>query len=198
MAMAAMGQAMLPQAITYLEQASRIAQQRRDGRSNSLIAWQSAVCYEELGRSDLAQAEAQRAIQLARQFELPTADRYAESLARFLRGGTPLSSGTDESGGDSSRGNWLLDEPVHMVLADTSRDKTPRPASVLQMAFTATRSMAKFAAAGFKSIHRDERDKRLDICRDCEHYTGIRCKICGCFVAAKTWLRHEACPVDKW
>ena len=198
MAMAAMGQALLPQAVMYLEQASRIAQQRRDGRSDSHIAWQSAICYEELGRSDLAQAEAQRAIQLARQFELPTADRYAESLARFLQGGTPLSSGTDESSGDSSRGNWLLDEPVHMVLADPSRDKTPRPASVLQMAFTATRSMAKFAAAGFKSIHRDERDKRLDICHDCEHYTGIRCKICGCFVAAKTWLRHEACPVDKW
>ena len=198
MAMTAMGQAMLPQAVAYLEQASHIAQLRGDGRSDSLIAWQAAICHEQLGRTDLSRAAAERAIQLARQFELPMADRYAESLARFLHGDAPLGAATDEQNSDPTRANWLLDEPVHMVLADASRGKSPRPASVLQMAFTATRSMAKFAAAGFKSVHRDQRDARLDICHSCEHYTGIRCKICGCFIAAKTWLRHEACPLDKW
>lgn len=198
MAMTAMGQAMLPQAVAYLEQASHITQQRGDGRSESSIAWQAAICHEQLGRTDLARVAAERAIQLGRQFELPMADRYAESLTRFLSGGAPLSAGTDDQSSDPTRANWLLDEPVHMVLADASRDKSPRPASVLQMAFTATRSMAKFAAAGFKSVHRDQRETRLDICHHCEHYTGLRCKVCGCFVAAKTWLRHEACPLDKW
>lgn len=198
MAMTAMGQAMLPQAVAYLEQASHITQQRGDGRSESSIAWQAAICHEQLGRTDLARVAAERAIQLGRQFELPMADRYAESLTRFLSGGAPLSAGTDDQSSDPTRANWLLDEPVHMVLADASRDKSPRPASVLQMAFTATRSMAKFAAAGFKSVHRDQRETRLDICHHCEHYTGLRCKVCGCFVSAKTWLRHEACPLDKW
>ena len=108
MAMTAMGQALLPQAVAYLEHASRVARYGGDGRGDSYIAWQTAVCHEELGRSDLARAEAECAVELARKYELPTADRYAESLRRFVTGGTPLGSGADDASGDSTRatGCW--------------------------------------------------------------------------------------------
>lgn len=41
---------------------------------------------------------------------------------------------------------------------------------------------------------------RLDICHSCEHLfkpTG-NCKKCGCFVAGKTKLKQQKCPIDKW
>jgi hypothetical protein len=28
--------------------------------------------------------------------------------------------------------------------------------------------------------------------------TGLRCRICGCFTAAKARLDHERCPAGKW
>ena len=34
-------------------------------------------------------------------------------------------------------------------------------------------------------------------CAGCEHHTGVRCKLCGCFTNAKAWLPHEACPLGK-
>ncbi len=55
--------------------------------------------------------------------------------------------------------------------------------------------------------------KRLDICRDCDNATknsdsrfdrnkGLtnfsRCRICKCFITAKTKLFGESCPDAKW
>jgi hypothetical protein len=44
------------------------------------------------------------------------------------------------------------------------------------------------------------RNERLNICKGCEHlFKPTRtCKKCGCFMAAKTWLKHAHCPEDKW
>ena len=45
-------------------------------------------------------------------------------------------------------------------------------------------------------------DRRLDICRDCEHkrdsYLGLKCAACGCFLEAKTKVLFMHCPRDKW
>lgn len=41
---------------------------------------------------------------------------------------------------------------------------------------------------------------RLDICKSCEYLfppTG-NCKKCGCFVAAKTRIKQQKCPMNKW
>lgn len=46
------------------------------------------------------------------------------------------------------------------------------------------------------------RKERMDICRSCENFLKIMrvCKICGCFMPAKTGLSDEKCPADppKW
>jgi len=46
----------------------------------------------------------------------------------------------------------------------------------------------------------EERNVRYKICQECEWLwkpTGS-CKKCGCFVAAKTYLPNESCPMKKW
>jgi hypothetical protein len=61
-------------------------------------------------------------------------------------------------------------------------------------------------------VTRTERTERLRICQSCEHYTSSgTCgtpivgdtlpdgsKLCGCFMAVKTWLRVGSCPIKKW
>jgi hypothetical protein len=44
------------------------------------------------------------------------------------------------------------------------------------------------------------RNERLDICKGCEHlFKPTRtCKKCGCFMAAKTWLKFAHCPEGHW
>jgi hypothetical protein len=47
---------------------------------------------------------------------------------------------------------------------------------------------------------REVRDKRLDICKECERLfkPTYTCKECGCFMALKTWLKEASCPLNKW
>jgi len=66
------------------------------------------------------------------------------------------------------------------------------------MAFTALKSLAKFVGAGMKRVAPAVREQRLGVCGACEHHTGVRCRLCGCFTAVKTWLPHERCPIEKW
>ena len=69
---------------------------------------------------------------------------------------------------------------------------------LLRMALSATKSIAQFAGSGFKTTPPDLRRRRIETCATCEHHTGMRCKICGCFTAAKSRLAHESCPIGKW
>jgi hypothetical protein len=41
---------------------------------------------------------------------------------------------------------------------------------------------------------------RLDICKSCTFLIKAtsQCKKCGCFMQAKTKLRHAECPEGKW
>jgi hypothetical protein len=45
-----------------------------------------------------------------------------------------------------------------------------------------------------------EFERRMAICRGCEHYENDRCKKCGCFLNLKARLQSESgqCPVGKW
>jgi hypothetical protein len=58
--------------------------------------------------------------------------------------------------------------------------------------------MAKFAGSGFKVTPSAIIAQRLKTCNNCEHHTGVRCRLCGCFTSAKTRMAHEECPIGKW
>lgn len=49
-------------------------------------------------------------------------------------------------------------------------------------------------------ITRDIRDERYEVCKKCPRLfkPTKTCKECGCFMAAKTWLKDATCPLDKW
>ena len=40
--------------------------------------------------------------------------------------------------------------------------------------------------------------QRWDTCNTCEHFTGTRCKLCGCFMKKKVGLLSSTCPTNKW
>lgn len=40
--------------------------------------------------------------------------------------------------------------------------------------------------------------QRWNICTTCEHFTGTRCKLCGCFMKKKVALPSSKCPDGKW
>jgi hypothetical protein len=47
---------------------------------------------------------------------------------------------------------------------------------------------------------RETRDFRYDICKSCDRLINVTktCKECGCFMSAKTWMKHASCPLGKW
>lgn len=51
-------------------------------------------------------------------------------------------------------------------------------------------------------VSEDERNRRMAICRACEHFqpTLTQCGLCGCFLEAKTRLVNYHCPEEdpKW
>lgn len=62
------------------------------------------------------------------------------------------------------------------------------------------RNVQSVAAGNPLRLSEDEAKKRLDICKTCEFFNAsqTRCTKCGCFMAVKTYLKAERCPVGKW
>lgn len=90
-------------------------------------------------------------------------------------------------------------QPVSHVEEDV-----PSLPSMTQMAKNVTASLARTvkAAARGQSVRlsKEEADRRLAICQTCQFFRTVdqRCSKCGCFMAVKTYLRAETCPVGKW
>ncbi|QDU27742.1 hypothetical protein ETAA8_28320 [Anatilimnocola aggregata] len=62
---------------------------------------------------------------------------------------------------------------------------------VNQLAASATNAALQFAASGGRLTSSAVRSARLATCQTCDQLTGPRCQACGCFIAAKTWLRSK-------
>lgn len=67
-----------------------------------------------------------------------------------------------------------------------------------------TTALVKHAGDWFRKCSRKEIQTRLEICKQCEHFTGTACAQCGCRVNLETrflnklaW-RSESCPLGKW
>lgn len=52
---------------------------------------------------------------------------------------------------------------------------------------------------GFDLLDDDSRNIRVNICKTCEKLSNLKvCKVCNCFMPAKTWLKTKKCPIGKW
>ena len=80
-------------------------------------------------------------------------------------------------------------------LEDTQWHKPP---SLSRQAWNLARSLADFAADGFKTVTEDQYRERLEICDTCDHRRGNRCLKCGCRLSLKACGRAFKCPLNKW
>lgn len=44
------------------------------------------------------------------------------------------------------------------------------------------------------------KEQRINICKECDQFIKItsQCKMCGCYMPAKTALSGSTCPLRKW
>lgn len=57
---------------------------------------------------------------------------------------------------------------------------------------------------GGHTLPLEEVKKRFEVCKDCEHFTGRGCKLCGCCTNQRKTLfnklafPNQSCPAGKW
>jgi len=59
-------------------------------------------------------------------------------------------------------------------------------------------SLRTWAKDGMSIASQELRQKRLDACKTCDHYSGLTCEKCGCIIAVKARLATSNCPDGKW
>lgn len=49
-------------------------------------------------------------------------------------------------------------------------------------------------------VSEEIQQQRYNICLSCDklYQPTNTCKLCGCFMRAKTWLPRQSCPIKKW
>lgn len=62
------------------------------------------------------------------------------------------------------------------------------------------RNIQSVASGNHLNVEDSEKNRRLSICNSCEFFIKDqeRCSKCGCYMAVKTYLKAESCPVGKW
>jgi hypothetical protein len=167
-----------------------------DRQQEARVLWNLAIVYADLGHRDQAISKAQESIELLRKQGKPEASWYGAQLQRYrmdfggLQGNGPGAFGATVIAGGPMGGTV-------MTATQPGIDTTSGP-GLLRMAVTATKAMMKFVGSGLKTSTPDIQQSRITTCRACEHHTGLRCRVCGCFTNVKTRMAHEQCPIGKW
>jgi hypothetical protein len=192
----------LARAFSTLDQALAIARQVGDRQHEAELLFQLGIAHAEAGQRDQVVARSEQALEVFRQLRNPQADWLEAQLQKYRAGeiGSPWTGagapGTGSSpffGGQVVTSGWTEQGIV--------TGQTPAAAGgpgLLRMAFSFMKSMAHFAGAGFKPTSNEVYQQRLQTCGPCEHHTGLRCKVCGCFTGVKARMPHESCPIGKW
>jgi len=192
-------------AIAFFEQALSLARQVGDRQQQANLLWQQGIQHAELGQRDLAIARAEEAVTLFKLMGRPQAGWYGAHLQKFRMGIFDELSGATPAGGNpkGSPLDYLGGSIVASVMAGQPSEgpqaakKTGGP-GLLRMAMSATKAMASFIGSGLQTTPVEVQRKRQETCAACEHHTGMRCKICGCFTNVKSRMLHEDCPIGKW
>ena len=184
-------------ALACFVRALEIASGLGDGRHEADLLWRVAIEHAELDRPGQAAAHARAAVALMRRLGLPQAAWYAHHLDGFHSGGPGATIAALAPAGGAEMGypGGAIDTTSVAARVAPPPSGGPGP---LRMALSAAGSMAKFLGSGFRTASADLHRARVEACSTCEHHTGLRCRVCGCFTAAKARLEHERCPVGRW
>jgi tetratricopeptide (TPR) repeat protein len=183
-------------ALASYEAGLALARSVGDRQHEADLLWYMAIQHAEEGQRDQAIAEAEAAIDMLRTMANPQGDWLAEDLQTYRTGdpGSRLSAPSAPGaffGGAVVAGGWS-------AAVDPSLQQVAKGPGLLRMAISSAKSMAKFLASGLKTVAPEIHQQRLETCAACEHHTGLRCKLCGCFTNTKSWLPYERCPIGKW
>lgn len=63
---------------------------------------------------------------------------------------------------------------------------------------SAVSTVKDFVASGLEISNTEEKNKRIEICKECEHYNNGNCRLCGCNMNLKTRIDSAHCPIGKW
>ena len=190
-------------ALTLFEQALALTRQLSDRHQEATLLWHQAIQFAELGQREAAIAKGEESIALFRALGKPQAASYGSYLQRYRI------NLVEDLPAQSAAGVFDRSHQAYLgasVASATAGHSTADPASatetagpgLLRMAMSATKAMAGFAGTGFKTTPPETQRKRIETCAACEHHTGLRCRICGCFTNAKSRMLHEDCPIGKW
>jgi tetratricopeptide (TPR) repeat protein len=192
-------------ALSWFEQALVLARRFGDRHQEANLLWHQGIQYAELGQREPAIARAEESVALFRALGRPQAASYGAYLQKYRIGAVDDPAVASAMGVTVSRSPqaYLGGSMVASVMAGQSaaEPQSTSPTSgpgLLRMAMSATKAMAGFVGSGFKTAPAELQRKRQRACAGCEHHTGVRCRICGCFTNVKSTLLHEDCPIGKW
>jgi hypothetical protein len=193
------------QALRLFDQALAVARKLGDRHQEATLLWHQGIAHADLGQRDIAIAKAEEAITLMKLLGKPQAGWYGSQLQKYRMGVVtePGAAAGAAAGAGLAPQSYLGGSIVASVMArapaqPAGQAKPGSAPSMLRMAMSATKAMANFVGAGFKTASPQVQQKRLQTCATCEHFTGMRCKICGCFVQVKSRMLSEDCPIGKW
>jgi tetratricopeptide (TPR) repeat protein len=182
------------EAFACLQDAHALARTLGDRQQEAELLWLLAITYAEIGDRPQADAKSRAAIDLLNIMGKPQARVLAEHLEKYRAG---ASAGALAAGSASPP---TIFQTEYLVGGSWSAGagQARTGTTWLRKGFTAMKSLAWFVASGMKRVPLEVYQARRNTCRDCEHHTGLRCKLCGCFTSVKAWMPHEQCPISKW
>jgi tetratricopeptide (TPR) repeat protein len=187
------------EAVIAFGQALDLARAVGHRQNEADLLWYLAITHAELGHRDQALVHAQDAVELMKQLGNPQASVFAEHLRKFQAGETGAALAAAPSPATAGSAAYLGGVVEAGLWAAPASSAAPATGpGLLRMALSAAKSMAKFVGSGFKTAPPLTVQLRLQTCAACEHHTGMRCRLCGCFTNAKARLAHEHCPIGKW
>jgi tetratricopeptide (TPR) repeat protein len=188
-------------ALALFGQALPLARAAGDRTHEANLLWHQGVQYAEMGGRDQAVAQARAAIDLLQSAnKKPQAELFANHLRSYLHAdpGAELGgNGAATFQGSAFGGSVVAGMAADPLAGAPAQGRASGP-GLLRMAISAAKSMTTFLASGMKTVSPEVQQKRLKTCATCEHHTGLRCRICGCFTNVKTKMPHEDCPIGKW
>jgi tetratricopeptide (TPR) repeat protein len=190
------------EAAALFQEALTLARMAGDNKAEADLLWHLAIQHAELGRGREALNHAQAAVNVLQSAQHPHAAWFAEHMERYrtdagtsLDFSNPFNRGSSEAfryGSSSATFGIAAPEAMPTSIPSSS------PTRWLRMAFTAVQALATFVKSGCALTPRPELQRRLRTCAACPHYTGVRCRLCGCFTNVKARLAQEKCPIGKW
>jgi tetratricopeptide (TPR) repeat protein len=187
------------QGIPCFHAALAIARSMGDRQHEGELLWLLAVGHADLGQREEEELWGQSAIDVYATAQKPQAVVLREHLDRFKTGAVARLPDRGDRGEVSFATGFFVGNAYGSStnLAQQSGPLIVGP-SWLRLGFSALKAIARFVGSGMRRVPLPVYEERQSKCGACEHHTGLRCKLCGCFTRVKAWLPHEECPMRKW